>query len=122
MLFQDEKTMLFCMHCQKETEHDVQYLNQTISSIECETCHNKMSIDLDAMKEFHHYLYDRLMSKPGRLTEEARQDFSHFLASMPMRIISKPLRFSNEYSQMNKEVKDYQEQRDAEYLEELEDE
>lgn len=107
MLFHDEGAMLFCMHCQKETPHDIQYMNEVISSIQCENCHNKMSIDIDAMDQFHHYLYERLVSKPGRLTEEARQDFSKFLSSMPMRIISKPVRFSSEYSQMNKEVKDF---------------
>lgn len=99
--------MLFCMHCQKETLHDIQYMNEVISSIECEECHSQMSIDVDAMKEFYHYLYERLISKPGRLSEEARKDFSKFLASMPMRLISKPVRFTNEYSQMNKEVKEY---------------
>lgn len=107
MLFHDEEAMLFCMHCQKETLHDIQYMNEIISSIECVECHNEMSIDIDAMNQFHHYLYERLVSKPGRLTEEARQDFSKFLATMPMRIISKPMRFTNEYNQMNKEVKDY---------------
>ena len=64
-----------------------------------------MSIDINAMSEFHHYLYERLVSKPGRMSEEARKDLSKFLASLPMRIISKPIRFSNEYSQLNKEVK-----------------
>ncbi|MTD38834.1 hypothetical protein GIX45_09345 [Erwinia sp. CPCC 100877] len=107
MLFHDEQATLFCMHCQKETLHDIEYMNEVISGIECEECHNKMSIDIDAMKQFYHYLYERLISKPGRMTEEARQDFSRFLASMPMRIISKPVRFINEYDQMNKEVKEY---------------
>ena len=82
-------------------------MNEIISSIECEECHNQMSIDIDAMEQFYSYLYERLVSKPGRLTEEARKDFSKFLASMPMRIISKPVRFTSEYNQLNKEVKNY---------------
>ncbi|WP_430598495.1 hypothetical protein [Enterococcus sp. AZ177] len=107
MLFHDKQAMLFCMHCQQETLHDIQYMNDIISSIECTECHNQMSIDIDAMNQFYHYLYERLISKPGRLTEEARLDFNKFLATMPMRIISKPMRFTSEYNQMNKEVKDY---------------
>lgn len=107
MLFHDEKAMLFCMHCQKETLHDIQYLNEVISCITCEKCQYQMSIDIDAMKQFYHYLYERLISKPGRLTEEARKDFNKFLMSIPMRIISKPVRFTSEYSQMNKEIKHY---------------
>lgn len=107
MLFHDEEAMLFCMHCQKETLHDIEYMDKIISNIECENCHNRMSIDIDAMNQFYHYLYERLISKPGRLSEEARQDFNKFLSTMPMRIISKPIRFTSEYNQMNKEVKDY---------------
>ncbi|MGX7350607.1 hypothetical protein RU97_GL001589 [Enterococcus canis] len=107
MLFYEEQAALFCMHCQKETPHHIHYLDQQIASIDCQICQNQISIDLDAMKIFHQYLYERLISKPGRLTEEARQDFSHFLTSLPMRIVSKPVRFSQEYAQMNKEVRDY---------------
>lgn len=107
MLFHDEKAMLFCMHCQKETPHDIQYLNEIISDIVCEECHYHVSIDINALDQFYHYLYERLISKPGRLTEEARKDFNKFLRSIPMRVISKPVRFTNEYSQMNKEVKHY---------------
>lgn len=121
MLFHTEETTLFCMYCQKETPHEVDYVNETISSIECHICHNKLSIDVDAMEEFHEYIYERLKTKTGRLSEEAQQDLSKFLASMPLRIISKPIRFGSEYKQLNQEVKKYIEETQKEHEEEEQD-
>lgn len=107
MLINNEETTLFCIYCQSETPHTVSYVNQTISAISCEACGNQMSIDVDAMQEFHQYIYERFSTKASRMSEEARQDLNTFLKSLPMRIISKPVRFSSEYNQLSKEVKDY---------------
>lgn len=108
MLFRQEECELFCIHCQEETPHIVGYVNQSLLSIECQVCHSKMDLDVDAMEEFHHYILERFSSKPTRLTNEAKQNLNQFLKSLPMRIISKPFRFGAEYTTLTKEVKHLQ--------------
>ena len=96
-------------------------MNETNHTSKCLNCHNQISMNLDMREEFHQYVYERLKSKTGRLSEEARKDLSTFLTTIPLRILSKPIRFGSEYTQLNKEVKQHIEKiSSSQLLEEIE--
>ncbi len=59
------------------------------------------------MKEFYNELYQRIASKPSRITNEYREDLSHFLFSLPIRVISKPYRLAKDMNQSHKVIRQY---------------
>jgi hypothetical protein len=83
---------LYCSHCHDETLHHVQYLNNTIQSIDCTNCHRKLETEMDPMRELYKEVYKRVTSKPSRLAKESKKDFGKFIEGFPNRVLSKPLR------------------------------
>lgn len=83
---------LYCTRCHDETIHRVVYINDKIQSVECEECHRVTGVKIDPKKALYEEVYDRISSKPSRITQEYKQDLSKFVSGMPMRVISKPYR------------------------------
>jgi len=98
------ETQLFCLHCHKETLHTVIYRGKYLNKIRCEEC--KTEIALDRKKILETCTADtieRIFTKPHRMTEEMRKDITHFMISLPIRIITKPVRLAKEFMDIVKE-------------------
>lgn len=91
---------LFCMNCDKETEHEIEYKDAQIHRILCKNCGVGIQINQEYVKE--HYKEDfisRVVSKPKRMTKEMEKDLNAFLRSLPYRVITKPYRVYKEFSE-----------------------
>jgi hypothetical protein len=96
---------LFCIHCNDETPHMITYINNEITKIECEDCHNIVAIKVDIMKEFYKEIYERVSTKPSRITQEYKKDLSVFLYRLPIRVVSKPYRLMRDLNESRKIIK-----------------
>ena len=95
---------LFCVNCEKETQHEIEYRNDQIDKITCQTCHIQVKLNQEFVNA--HYKEEfvaRVLSKPSRMTKEMEADLSGFLKSLPQRVISKPYRVYKEYSHRSKD-------------------
>ena len=45
------KAMLYCLHCNEETEHTIIYEGDTIKRIKCEKCGTELEIDEESAKK-----------------------------------------------------------------------
>ncbi len=105
---------LFCIQCNNFTEHVVTYREERMESIECQQCGRETVIWYDKLTPpstegtkqhvYHHHLHklysqeflNRIMTKPKRMEEELINDLSVFLVTLPLRIITKPVRLLKE--------------------------
>lgn len=79
---------LFCIHGRDETLHVISYTNNKMKSVECEECHRIHRIKIDIVKEFYKEIYERISTKPAKMTHEYKQDLNKFLSTFPARAIS----------------------------------
>ncbi|RKD76193.1 hypothetical protein ATL39_0406 [Sinobaca qinghaiensis] len=100
---------LFCESCKEEVPHRIEYVNNEISTITCEVCDRNIQINRDMMKEFYEEIYERVSSKPHRITEEYKQDLNHFITGFPFRIVSKPYRLIKDMNQTHQILKEHRE-------------
>ena len=102
------KAQLFCLHCNKETNHIITYKDKYLQDIKCNICGNEIRINREKLLETYTTDFiDRILTKPHRVTEEIKRDLSHFLISIPIRILTKPYRVAKEigdilYNKKNK--------------------
>ncbi|GLC87141.1 cytochrome c3 family protein [Lysinibacillus piscis] len=96
---------LYCTRCHDETVHRVVYVNNKIQKIECEACHRLTGMEVDLKKEIYDEVYERIATKPSRMTQEYKQDLSKFVSEMPMRVISKPYRLMKDVNEARKALK-----------------
>jgi len=93
------KTMLYCIHCEKDTLHELTYVANRLEKTKCLECGMEIKFDKEQLlMVYSKDLVKRLLTKPKRITDEAFSDLSGFLQSFPIRIVTKP-------SRMIKEVK-----------------
>nr|WP_240795396.1 bh protein [Aquibacillus halophilus] len=92
------------------TVHKITYVNNQITKVECEECHNILEIRVDIMNELFKESYNRVATKPSRVTKEYREDLSHFLFSLPIRVMTKPYRVAKDIKGARKIIKDYKQQ------------
>jgi hypothetical protein len=98
---------LYCTHCKDETPHVIMYINGKIKGVECEECQRSVGVRVDVMKEFYKEVYERISTKPSRITHEYKEDLSRFLSSLPTRVISKPYRLMRYLNETRKVIKQY---------------
>ncbi|MGM0878616.1 MAG: bh protein [Bacillota bacterium] len=101
------RSNLYCISCNDETPHIITYINNEIESIECEDCQRGMVIKRDIMKEFYKEVYERVSSKPSRITTEYKENLSGFLYKLPVRVVSKPYRVMRDLNQSRKIIRRY---------------
>lgn len=95
---------LFCVNCENETTHEIEYKDEQIYRITCENCGIQVQINQEFVnKHFKEEFIKRIFTKPVRMTEEMEADLSLFLKSLPSRVISKPYRVYKEYTEKTKE-------------------
>ncbi|MFM1654066.1 hypothetical protein ACI7RC_18490 [Brevibacillus sp. B_LB10_24] len=90
-------TELYCIDCLGQSQHTVIYVNNVLYKVTCNGCGKENIINPDLPAEIYSRYFDRILSKPQRITKEFREDLSHFLSSLPFRILSKPYRTYNEF-------------------------
>jgi len=91
------KVQLFCLNCNKETEHTMIYKDKYLEDIKCNICGNEIKVNREKLLETYTADFiDRILTKPHRMTEEINRDLSRFLKSIPIRIITKPYRLAHE--------------------------
>ncbi|AVD55127.1 MULTISPECIES: bh protein [Heyndrickxia] len=98
---------LYCIRCKTEVAHKVTYINDIITKIECEQCHRVIDKNIDFGKVFYQEIYNRISTKPLRLTEEYKQDLSEFLSKLPFRVITKPYRVMKDLNETRKIIVEY---------------
>ncbi len=90
-------TELFCLHCDKECAHTITYAGQYLSRVRCKECGTEIELDRTRiMENYATETLERILTKPIRVTEEMRKDLTAFLASVPIRIMTKPYRMAKE--------------------------
>ncbi len=91
---------LFCINCDKETDHHVEYRNDQIHRITCSECGMSVQVDQDYVNtHFKDEFIKRVMTKPARVTHEMQKDLNGFLKSLPFRVITKPYRVYKEFEE-----------------------
>ncbi|GAB2546068.1 bh protein [Gracilibacillus alcaliphilus] len=99
------ETELFCTQCMDHTLHQISYLNEKISKIECEQCHHVVKLRLDVKKEFLKESYYKAVSKPGQIRRELKEGKGDFLIHFPARVVTKPYRLVKYLNESWKVVK-----------------
>ncbi|WP_046175981.1 hypothetical protein [Domibacillus indicus] len=107
MKISEMKAGLYCTRCHDETIHRVVYVNNSIQSIKCEGCHRVTGMKINAKKELYEEIYNRIATKPSRVTQEYKQDLSRFVSGMPLRMISKPYRLIKYVNETRKVLKEF---------------
>lgn len=98
---------LYCVNCKEEVDHEIIYINSDIKSIRCLQCDRTKELKLDIKKEFYKEIYERIATKPKRVTKESREDLSHLLFSLPVRTIKKPYRILRDVNSSRKVIQTY---------------
>lgn len=104
------KTMeagLYCTHCGEETDHEITYINEEIKSVRCEQCNRTKELRVDLSKEFYKEVYERVSTKPTRITKEYQEDLNHFLFTLPVRVVSKPYRLIKDVKASQRIIRNY---------------
>ncbi|MDP4083779.1 MAG: bh protein [Bacillota bacterium] len=101
------EAILFCVHCNDETPHIITYINSKIISVKCEECNKVSEVKVDILKEFFKEMYERLLTKPSRITQEYKEDLNKFLKHLPIRLASKPYRLLRDLNQSRKIIKNF---------------
>ena len=97
------KADLYCLNCNKDTLHEVTYMGDSIEKIICMECETTLEIDEKIIvSTYVAEIFNRVRTKPERMSKESKADLSKFLRSIPFRVVTKPYRMIKEY----KTVKD----------------
>jgi len=95
---------LFCIHCDSETKHHIEYKNDHIHKIKCCRCGVEVKIDQEYVKEHcKEEFVHRGFTKPSRMTKEMERDITGFLKSLPFRVVTKPFRVYKEFHEYKKD-------------------
>ncbi len=95
------KVSLYCIHCEKETLHELFYIGEELEKIKCLECGTEIAFDKKKMLlEYSEDLVKRIITKPKRISKEAFSNLSEFLKTIPIRVITKPKRIANEVKEL----------------------
>ena len=88
---------LFCVNCNEETPHTVQYIGVYLRSVTCDKCSKKIEIDrLHLRTVFAEDFIDRLLTKPHRINEDMKKAFATLMPFIPKRLFMEPLQVFRE--------------------------
>lgn len=97
---------LLCLKCNKDTVHEITYVGNRISNIECMECKEDIQIEKDAI--IIHYLEDiahRVKTKPERIRQEIKKDWSKSIISFPIRAFKKIISVGKDFKELIKYLK-----------------
>ena len=88
---------LFCVNCNEETPHTVQYIGSYLRSVKCDNCSKKIEIDRRHLRTvFAEDFIDRLLTKPHRINEDMKRAFATLMPFFPKRLFLEPLQVFRE--------------------------
>jgi hypothetical protein len=88
---------LFCVNCNEETLHTVQYIGSYLRSVTCDNCSKKIEIDRRHLRTvFAEDFIDRLLTKPHRINEDMKRAFATLMPFFPKRLFLEPLQVFRE--------------------------
>ncbi len=98
---------LYCINCKEDTLHEVVYIGDNIEKIKCLECEVFLEIDDElVLSTYAKDLFQRISTKPKRMSGEIRRDMSKFLYSIPFRVVTKPYRMIQEFNEVKNVGKD----------------
>jgi hypothetical protein len=91
------KITLFCINCNEETPHTVQYIGSYLRSVSCDNCTKKIEVDRRHLRTvFAEDFIDRILTKPHRMTEDMKRAIAILMPFFPKRLIREPLKVLKE--------------------------
>jgi hypothetical protein len=88
---------LFCVNCNEETPHTVQYIGSYLRSVSCDNCSKKIEIDRRHLRTvFAEDFIDRILTKPHRINEDMKKAFATLMPFFPKRLFLEPLQVFRE--------------------------
>ena len=94
---------LMCLKCNKETVHEITYVGNKISNIECMECKEDIQIEDEAI--IIQYLDDiaqRAKSKPKRIKQEIKKNLFKSILSLPIRAFKKVFSMGKDFKELIK--------------------
>jgi hypothetical protein len=91
------ETELFCLACNENTGHIIDYLDGRIKVITCSSCGFSYELIIEInLGQYPKQLFSRLRTKPERMFSETSSDLGKFVRSFPVRVATKPYRILSE--------------------------
>ena len=99
------KITLFCINCNEDTSHTVQYIGTYLKSITCDECSKIVEIDRRHLRTvFAEDFIDRILTKPHRMNEDMKRAFATLVPFFPKRLLREPIKVIREiYGVLKKE-------------------
>ncbi len=93
----EEKIILFCINCNKESQHTVYYIGNYLRSVVCDNCNKRIEIDRRHLRTvFAEDFVNRILTKPHRMTQDMRKAFVTLMPFLPKRLFKEPLKVIKE--------------------------
>jgi hypothetical protein len=101
------KITLFCINCNEETPHTVQYIGSYLRSVSCDNCAKIIEVDRRHLRTvFAEDFIDRILTKPHRMNEDMKKAIATLMPFFPKRLIREPLKVLKEiYEVLKKDNK-----------------
>jgi len=94
---EERKISLFCINCNKETAHTVQYVSGYLKSTTCDSCGKSIQMDRRHLRTvFAEDFIDRILSKPHRMNEDMKKAVATLVPFFPKRILKEPVKVIKE--------------------------
>lgn len=95
-------TELMCLHCDRETPHAMVYKGRYIQRIKCLECGTGIAIDSRRIlascgTAALERILTRSLAADFGINEKMRRELTALVASLPVRIITKPARVAKEF-------------------------
>lgn len=94
---EEAKIVLFCINCNRESPHTVQYIGSYLRSVSCDNCSRIIEIDRRHLRTvFAEDFINRILTKPHRMTEDMKKAVATLMPFFPKRLIREPLKVLKE--------------------------
>jgi len=101
---EEAKIFLFCINCNEETEHYVNYIGEYLKSIQCSKCGKKFEIDRRHLRTvFAEDFIERVLSKPHRMSKDFKEAMAYMIPFFPKRLFREPKKVLKEIIAVLKE-------------------
>ena len=100
----EQEASLWCVNCQEETPHHVHYVAGLLHWVRCERCRQRWDVNHLLLLSLYCRMFPgycrmfpgRITTKTLRVGVEVRRHPLRFAASLPKRVLTKPLQIVDE--------------------------
>ncbi len=94
---EEARIVLFCINCNKESPHTVNYIGSYLRSVSCNNCSRTIEIDRRHLRTvFAEDFINRILTKPHRMTEDMKKAVAILMPFFPKRLIREPIKVLKE--------------------------